>query len=94
MDTDRAAYPRLQLQSVFPPGARPQRNDLATTEVILVDEHGNDRNPGPASTTFAGTGKVWWRCTAANHEVLQSVPNRRKTRGCLCCPRYGRVLLD
>ncbi len=69
-------------------------NDLATTDAILVTEYDTELNSRPASTTFAGTEKVWWRCTAANHEVLQSVPNRRKTRGCLHCPRYRRVLVD
>lgn len=71
----------------------PNVNDLATTDAKLITEYDTERNSNPASSTFAGTEKVWWRCRAANHEVLQSVPNRRKTRGCLRCPPYQRVLV-
>ena len=69
-------------------------NDFATTDVLLATELHPSRNGTPATAMCAATELFWWRYRAGNHEYEQSVPNRRKTRGCPKCPPYLRILVS
>ncbi|PZF12157.1 hypothetical protein DEJ25_10085 [Curtobacterium sp. MCPF17_011] len=67
-------------------------NDLATTDPLLVTEWHDYLNvPKRPELMFAGTDRHWWKC-AFGHVKQQSVPNRRKSRGCTDCEPEDRVL--
>lgn len=71
----------------------PRVNDLATTDPLLTMEFHADLN-GPKSPDliFAGTDPYYWKCLAAGHVKRQSVPNRRKSKGCTGCEPEDRIL--
>jgi hypothetical protein len=67
-------------------------NDLATTDPLLVTEWHDYLNvPRRPEFMLAGTDRHWWKC-AFGHVKQQSVPNRRKSRGCTECEPEDRIL--
>ncbi|WP_217508813.1 zinc-ribbon domain-containing protein [Curtobacterium pusillum] len=67
-------------------------NDLATTDPLLVTEwHDYLNGSKRPELMFAGTDRYWWKC-AFGHVQQQSVPNRRKSRGCTECKPEDRIL--
>ncbi|MGN7224045.1 zinc-ribbon domain-containing protein [Curtobacterium flaccumfaciens] len=70
----------------------PWVNDLATTDPLLVTEWPDYLNVAKRPEfMFAGTDRYWWKC-AFGHVRQQSVPNRRKSRGCTECEPEDRIL--
>jgi hypothetical protein len=68
-------------------------NDLATTDPVLVTEFHTYRNGlKTPDRIVAGTELYWWKCAAAGHVTRQTVPHRRKSKGCTECPPDHRVL--
>ncbi|WIB67866.1 zinc-ribbon domain-containing protein [Curtobacterium sp. MCBD17_035] len=71
----------------------PRVNDLATTDPLLVTEFHTYLNGSKRpDLMFAGTDLYWWKCASAGHVKKQSVPNRRKSRGCTECLPEERIL--
>jgi len=67
-------------------------NDLATTDPLLVTEWHDDLNGSKRpELVFAGTDRYWWK-RSFGHVKQQSVPNRRKSRGCTECEPEDRIL--
>ncbi|WP_442892417.1 zinc-ribbon domain-containing protein [Curtobacterium sp. USHLN213] len=67
-------------------------NDLATTDPLLVTEwHDHLNVPKRPEFMLAGIDRHWWKC-AFGHVKQQSVPNRRKSRGCTGCEPEDRIL--
>ncbi|WIB77950.1 zinc-ribbon domain-containing protein [Curtobacterium sp. MCPF17_002] len=67
-------------------------NDLATTDPLLVTEwHDYLNGSTRPELMFAGTDRYWWKCSYG-HVKQQSVPNRRKSRGCTDCEPEDRIL--
>jgi len=70
-------------------------NDLATTDPLLSIEFHPDRNGAKKpDLMMAGTAPYYWSCLAAGHLKRQSVPNRRKSKGCTDCPPEHRILAE
>lgn len=72
----------------------PGVNDLLTTEPLMLKEWHPDRNWKHPSKITAGTELRYWICLKGRHSYSQSVPNRRKTRGCPMCDLKDRILFD
>jgi hypothetical protein len=71
----------------------PGVTDLASQEPVLVKEfHPYLNGPKEPDEIFPGNGHFIWRCLAAKHVTTQSVPNRRKSKGCTECPPEHRIL--
>jgi hypothetical protein len=69
----------------------PGVNDLSTTDSTLLTEWHRYKNWKRPQEITAGTERYWWMC-ANKHEYQQSVPNRRKSKGCPKCSPADRIL--
>jgi len=70
----------------------PGVNDLATTDPELVREWHSYLNWKKPNEIFPGTALYTWRCLREKHVYEQSVPHRRKSKGCPKCPTDQRIL--
>jgi hypothetical protein len=69
-------------------------NDLATTDPLLITEFHTYLNaPKSPERMLAGTDLHWWKCSFG-HVKQQSVPNRRKSKGCTDCLPEDRILAN
>lgn len=65
-------------------------NDFATTHAELASDWHPYRNWKQPEEVMAGSiDKFHWRCKDG-HETHQSIPNRRKSGGCVRCPWHER----
>ncbi|WP_166869668.1 zinc-ribbon domain-containing protein [Salinibacterium sp. ZJ70] len=69
----------------------PGFNDFGTTDPDLAAEWHPRKNLLDPSDTMGSGRLFWWMCTRAGHEIQQTIPHRRASRGCSSYPQDERV---
>lgn len=73
----------------------PMVNDLRTLEPVMsLEYHSYKNGPREPHEFTPGNHLYWWKCLAAGHVTHQSVPHRRRSKGCTDCAPEVRILAN
>ncbi len=66
-------------------------NDLKTVNPFLCEEWSDKNITSPEEYTVHSNTKVWWRCSACDHEWIAVITNRSNGWGCPNCSKMRRL---